>query len=61
MKGLDCLVNNASVFENDNLINFSEKSFLNLIKKINYTKFNYKQIKNLNTIEIYKNICIIKK
>ena len=28
MKGLDCLVNNASVFENDNLINFSEKSFL---------------------------------
>ena len=28
MKGLDCLVNNASIFENDNLINFSEKSFL---------------------------------
>jgi len=28
MKGLDCLINNASVFENDNLINFSEKSFL---------------------------------
>ena len=28
MKGLNCLVNNASVFENDNLINFSEKSFL---------------------------------
>tara|TARA_B100000287_G_scaffold391643_1_gene403436 strand:- start:342 stop:1034 length:693 start_codon:yes stop_codon:yes gene_type:complete len=27
--------------------NYSEKSFLNLIKKINYTKFNYKQIKNL--------------
>ena len=27
MKGLDCLVNNASVFENDNLDNFSEKSF----------------------------------
>ena len=28
MKGLNCLVNNASVFENDNLINFSDKSFL---------------------------------
>mgnify|MGYP001199023859 FL=1 len=28
MKGVDCLVNNASIFENDNLINFSEKSFL---------------------------------
>ena len=27
MKGLNCLVNNASVFENDNLLNFSEKSF----------------------------------
>jgi len=32
MKGLNCLVNNASIFENDNLINFSEKSF---IKHIN--------------------------
>ena len=28
MKGLNCLVNNASVFENDNLVNFSDKSFL---------------------------------
>ena len=28
MKGLNCLVNNASVFENDNLIHFSDKSFL---------------------------------
>ena len=28
MKGINCLVNNASIFENDNLINFSEKSFL---------------------------------
>ena len=28
MKGLDCLVNNASIFENDELTNFSEKSFL---------------------------------
>ena len=27
MKGLDCLVNNASIFENDNLLNFNEKSF----------------------------------
>ena len=27
MKGIDCLINNASVFENDGLENFSEKSF----------------------------------
>ena len=27
IKGLDCLINNASIFENDNLENFSEKSF----------------------------------
>ena len=27
MKGLDCLINNASVFEKDDLINFNEKSF----------------------------------
>jgi len=32
MKGLNCLINNASIFENDNLTNFSEKSF---IKHIN--------------------------
>ena len=27
MKGIDCLINNASVFENDNLENFSQNSF----------------------------------
>ena len=27
MKGLNCLINNASIFENDNLETFSEKSF----------------------------------
>jgi len=27
MKGIDCLINNASVFENDNLNNFTDKSF----------------------------------
>ena len=27
MKGLDCLINNASVFEKDDLIDFNEKSF----------------------------------
>ena len=27
MKGLDCLINNASVFEKDYLVNFNEKSF----------------------------------
>ena len=26
MKGVDCLINNASIFENDNLINFSDFS-----------------------------------
>ncbi len=28
MNGVDCLINNASIFENDNLTNFSDKSFL---------------------------------
>ena len=28
MKGLNCLINNASIFENDNLSNFSNKSFI---------------------------------
>ena len=28
MNGINCLINNASVFENDNLTNFSDKSFL---------------------------------
>ena len=32
MKGINCLGNNASIFENDNLFNFSDKSF---IKHIN--------------------------
>ena len=27
MKGLDCLINNASIFDNDNLQNFTDKSF----------------------------------
>ena len=27
MKGLDCLINNASIFENDSISNFNEKSF----------------------------------
>jgi NAD(P)-dependent dehydrogenase (short-subunit alcohol dehydrogenase family) len=31
MKGLDCLVNNASIFEKDNISNFNEKSFNNHI------------------------------
>jgi len=28
MKRMDCLINNASLFENDNLQNFTEKSFM---------------------------------
>ena len=31
MKGLDCLINNASIFERDNIFNFDEKSFNNHI------------------------------
>lgn len=27
MKGIDCLINNASIFENDNIENFDEKKF----------------------------------
>ena len=27
MKGIDCLINNASIFENDNIENFDEKGF----------------------------------
>mgnify|MGYP001416089886 CR=1 FL=1 len=27
MKGIDCLINNASIFENDTLLNFNDKSF----------------------------------
>ena len=27
MKGLDCLINNASIFEKDNLTNFNKKKF----------------------------------
>ena len=27
MKGLDCLINNASIFEKDDVLNFNEKSF----------------------------------
>jgi len=29
MKGLNCLINNASLFENDSLYNFTDKSFTN--------------------------------
>ncbi len=28
MRGMDCLINNASIFENDNLNNFSNESFI---------------------------------
>ena len=28
MKGVNCLINNASIFENDDLMNFSDKSFI---------------------------------
>ena len=31
MQGLDCLINNASIFEKDDLISFNEKSFNNHI------------------------------
>ena len=51
MKGLDCLINNASIFENDNLENFSEKSFskhinVNLKAPAILTQNFYKLLKN---------------
>ena len=27
MRGIDCLINNASIFENDNIENFDERGF----------------------------------
>ena len=58
MKGINCLINNASVFENDNLINFSDKSFLKhvninlkapaiLIKNFALKRFLFKFILNI--------------
>ena len=51
MKGLNCLINNASIFENDNLENFSEKSFskhinVNLKAPAILTQNFYKLLKN---------------
>ena len=49
MKGIDCLVNNASVVENDDLLNFYEKSFLkhsnNNIKEQSIITSKYKKKK----------------
>ena len=39
MRGMDCLINNASIFENDNLNNFSNESLnkhLNINKELEY-------------------------
>ena len=33
MKGIDCLINNASLFENDSIENFNEKNFYKYINK----------------------------
>ena len=57
MKGLDCLINNASIFENDNLDNFSDNSFqkhlnVNLKAPAILTQNFKKMVKN-------KNGCII--
>ena len=57
MKGLDCLINNASIFENDNLENFTEKSF---IKHININlKAPAILIQNFNKFLKNKEGCII--
>ena len=57
MKGIDCLINNASIFENDNLNNFSDKSFekhfnINLKAPAQLTQTFSKYIKNSNGIII---------
>ncbi len=57
MKGLDCLINNASIFENDNLENFSEKSFT---KHININlKAPAILIQNFNKVMKDKEGCIV--
>jgi len=57
MKGLDCLINNASIFENDNLENFSEKSFT---KHININlKAPAILIQNFNKVMKGKEGCIV--
>ena len=50
MKGLDCLINNASIFEKDNLVCFNEKLFsnhinINLLAPAMLTKYFKKFIK----------------
>ena len=59
MKGLDCLINNASMFEKDDLINFSEKIFLKHIninlKAPAFLMKDFKKVvkkKNANVINI---------
>ena len=39
MNGLNCLINNASVFENDNLLSFSEKDFKHININLKHLRF----------------------
>ena len=66
MKGLDCLINNASIFENDNLENFSEKSFskhinINLKAPAILTQNFCKLLKNKYYVFYFKKILTSKK
>jgi len=57
MKGVDCLINNASIFENDNLLTFSDKSFL---KHINVNlKSPSILIQKLNKLTKNSGACVI--
>ena len=57
MKGIDCLINNASIFENDNIQDFNDKSFdkhinINLKAPSILSKDFYKYIKKSNGVII---------
>ena len=56
LKGLDCLINNASIFENDNLENFSEKSFIKdfseKFSRLSFSKIDALLIKQSNPFRV---------
>ena len=58
MKGVDCLINNASVFENDDLQNFSEKSFIKHIN-INLKDFVKDPYPFLKEMQKHNPICYV--
>ena len=60
MTGIDCLINNASIFENDNIENFNEKGFdkhlnINLKSPALLSKDFFKYIKKHPNIHVLPN------